>query len=275
MSLRIFNAKKPEKDELYPKLLSGASLVLKQSRRAIEKVWLQSTESDSTLYWIEKMENFVALHIKVIDQTQWRIYNEESVPAGEKFVSIFEPHTDIIVKGDREVQFGHKINLATQQYGFITYLNVEQGNPSDSTLYQPVLQASEEDYQQRPGTVVADDCYASKENVEVAKESGVKRNVFSKPVGLTLTDMGVKRKTFNTLREFRAGVEGNISELKRACGAGKAMRKGQEGFDAFVWVSALCYNLIRTVDFHLPKARPNEQLWLYNDAIRTAQDSHA
>ena len=133
--------------------------------------------------------------------------------------------------------------------GFITYLNIEQGNPSDSKLYQPVLQAIEKDFHQLPNAVVADGCYASQENVEVAKASGVKRNVFSKPVGLTLTDMEVKKKTFDKLRDFRAGVEGNISELKRAYGAGKAMWKGQEGFNAFVWASTLCYNLMRTVRF--------------------------
>ena len=97
--------------------------------------------------------------------------------------------------------------------------------------------------------MVADGCYASQENVDKAKGMGVKQNVFSKPVGLTLTDMGVKRKTFDALRNFRAGVEGNISEFKRAYGAGKATWKGMEGFNAFVWASTLCYNLVRTVRF--------------------------
>ena len=57
--------------------------------------------------------------------------------------------------------------------------------------------------------------------------------------------MGVKIKTFKKLRNFRAGVEGNISELKRAFGAGKAKWKGHDGFKAFVWSSVLCYNLVR------------------------------
>ena len=81
------------------------------------------------------MEHFLTLHLRVIDQTQRRVYNEESVPSCEKIVSIFEPHTDIIVKGDREVHYGHKINLATQQDGFIVYLNIEKGNPADMKGY--------------------------------------------------------------------------------------------------------------------------------------------
>ena len=164
-------------------------------------------------------------------------------------MSIFEPHADIIVKGERETEYGHKINLATQEDGFITYLNIEKGNPADVTLYQPVLQACKTDYQQLPGSVVADGCYASQDNVKHTKSEGVKQNVFSKPVGLKLTDMGVKKKTFDALRNFRAGVEGNISEFKRAFGVNKATWKGQKGFNAFVWASTLCYNLVRTVRF--------------------------
>ncbi len=38
--------------------------------------------------------------------------------------------------------------------------------------------------------------------------------------------MGVKKKTFDLLRNFRAGVEGNILELKRAFGVSKASWKG-------------------------------------------------
>ena len=96
-----------------------------------------------------------------------------------------------------------------------------------------------------PATSVADGGYASQENVTKAKIRGVKRVVFNKPAGLSLQAMGVKGKTFKQLKDFRAGVEGNISELKRAFGAGKATWKGLDGFKAYVWSSVLSYNLVR------------------------------
>lgn len=43
--------------------------------------------------------------------------------------------------------------------------------------------------------------------------------------------------------------EGNISELKRAYGMGKAMWKGHDGFKAYVWSAALSYNLMRMIRF--------------------------
>jgi IS5 family transposase len=69
--------------------------------------------------------------------------------------------------------------------------------------------------------------------------------VFHKRVGISYLAMGVKQKTFKRLRNFRAGIEGNISELKRSYGASKAKWKGHDGFKAFVWSSVITYNLMR------------------------------
>ena len=52
------------------------------------------------------------------------------MPASEKIVSLFEPHTDTIVKGKRDVEYGHKINLATQGNGIVTYLNIREWQSS-------------------------------------------------------------------------------------------------------------------------------------------------
>jgi len=58
----------------------------------------------------QKSEHFLALLPTVIDQTQRRVFNVEGVPASQKIVSLFEPHNDIIMKGQCNVQFGHNIS---------------------------------------------------------------------------------------------------------------------------------------------------------------------
>jgi IS5 family transposase len=45
--------------------------------------------------------------------THEREIKKQTVPNADKIFSIYELHTNIIVKGSREVQFGHKINLTT------------------------------------------------------------------------------------------------------------------------------------------------------------------
>ena len=222
---------------------------MKQLAKAIDKVRLQAIDTHKADLWIADAEHYRSLLLKVVDQTQRRVFLAEKVPACEKIVSLFEPHTDIIVKTNRDVQYGHKINLATQGDGFVTYLNIEDGNPSDKSLYMPVLDSSTKDYGCVPMETVADGGYASQANVEQAREKGVDRAVFNKRCGLGYHQMGVKKKTFDRLRNFRAGVEGNISELKRALGMNKANWKGYDGFAAYVWSSALSYNLVRMVRF--------------------------
>jgi IS5 family transposase len=249
LAFRIFHAKKAAKDALYPQLLSCVGVTLRQVNKAIDKVRCEATAAVEAQLWIQEVKHYRALLCQVIDQTQRRVFNQEKVPVSEKIVSLFEPHTDIIVKGTRDVRYGHKVNLATQGDGFITYLKIEDGNPADKILYMPVLDACHDDYVQRPVAVVADGGYASQANVTLARASGVKRAVFSKRVGLGYHQMGVKKKTFEILKNFRAGIEGNISELKRAFGMGKANWKGHDGFKAYVWSAVLSYNLIRMVRF--------------------------
>ena len=245
LAFRIFNAKNLEKQRLYPDLLKVARLVLKQVSAGLQQVEAQSKETTSTEIWLHQIKHYQALFLKIIDQTHRRVINQENVHSSEKLVSLFEPHTDIIVKGFRDTQYGHKINLSSEQQGFITYLSIEDGNPSDKELFQPVLDYHLSTLSSSIESVVADGCYASQHNVSEGRNKGVKRVVFNKRVGLSYQAMGVKKKTFDRLKRYRAGIEGNISELKRAFGACKATWKDHDGFKAFVWSSVICYNLVR------------------------------
>ena len=89
-----------------------------------------------------------------------------------------------IALSSRNIQYGHKVNLATEQHGFITYFNIEDGNPADATLYWPALDACQADYQGTPESVVADGGYASHDHVRQARQRGVKRALFNKPSAL-------------------------------------------------------------------------------------------
>jgi IS5 family transposase len=247
LAFAIFNAKNAVKETLYPQMLILSRGVLRQADRALDKVKTEGKATPKTEKWIVNVEHFRSLMLQVIDQTKSRVIEKISVPASEKIVSIFEEHTDIIVKGFRDVQYGHKVNLSTEDNGFISYFSIEDGNPADTDLFLPVLKRHKEKYNRLPKSVVCDGGYASKKNVSEGRSQGLKHAVFHKRVGISYQAMGVKIKTFKKLRNFRAGVEGNISELKRAFGAGKAKWKGHDGFKAFVWSSVICYNLVRMV----------------------------
>jgi IS5 family transposase len=245
LSFQIFNAKKAEKDTLYPKLLRSVDVVLKQVDRALQRVKSEGNDSESQNTWISQVTHYRDLLLSVVEQTKRRVFDHEKVPVSEKVVSLFEEHTDIIVKGLRDVQYGHKINLSSDGKGFITYLAIEKGNPNDADRFIPVIDGHLSTFGKAPSSTVSDGCYASLDNIEKGKALGLRRVVFHKKRGLSCRDMGLKEKTFKRLKNFRAGVEGNISELKRAFGASKATWRGLDGFKAFVWSSVLSYNFVR------------------------------
>jgi IS5 family transposase len=245
LAFQIFSAKSAREELLYPQLLSVVHIVLKQAERALQKVSVEGAVTSYTQWWVTDVEHYRALTLKVVDQTVRRVVNHEPVPSPEKLISLFEEHSDFIVKGFRDVQYGHKINLSTEKHGLITCLLIEEGNPADSERFLPVLDAHQECYKMLPHSVTCDVGYASKANVTNARALDIPCVVFHKRVGISFLAMGVKKKTFQQLRKFRAGIEGNISELKSTFGAGKATWKGHEGFKAYVWSAVLSYNLVR------------------------------
>lgn len=104
----------------------------------------------------------------------------DPVPAGEKLVSLFEPHADIIVKGSRDVDYGHKLNLTTGRSGLILDLVIEAGNPTDSERLLPMLERHIAFYGEPPRQAAADGGYASRENLSGAKARGIRDMAFTR-----------------------------------------------------------------------------------------------
>jgi IS5 family transposase len=193
--------------------------------------------------WLCEVQHFVPLIKQVVSQTERRVLNGESVPATEKLYSIFEPHTDLIKKGSRPLEYGHKLNLSSGKSGLILDLVVEQGNPCDTSRLLPMLQRHKDNYGQVPRQCSVDGGYASQDNLDEAKAFGVKDMAFSKKKGLTIEAMASSQWIYKKLQHFRAGIESNISCLKRAYGMTRCLWKGWERFNQYVWLSVVSYNL--------------------------------
>jgi len=193
--------------------------------------------------WLAQAKHYETLVLQVISQTERRVFGGEKVPASEKCVSLFEPHTDIIVKGSRDVQYGHKINLTSGRSGLILDVFIERGNPVDSQRFMPMLERHREHYGAMPRQVAADGGYASPGNLQAAKAEGVEDVAFHKKRGLAIADMVKSQWVYRRLRNFRAGIEAGISCLKRAYGLARCTWKGLPHFEAYVWSSIVAYNL--------------------------------
>jgi len=193
--------------------------------------------------WQAQWNHYRSLIQKIMDQTERRVFAQEPVPASEKVVSLFEEHSDIIVKGGREVQYGHKLNLSTGRSGLVLDVVIEAGNPADSEQFLPMLDRHIKHYGQPPRQMAADGGYASIENLHEAKARQVTDVVFHKKRGLKVEEMAKSAWVYRKLRNFRAGIKAGVSCLKRAYGLGRCSWKGLAHFKAYVWSSVVAHNL--------------------------------
>jgi len=192
----------------------------------------------------EELKEVIRLTDKVIDQTTRRLIYDESVPACEKIVSIFEPHTDIIVKDRRDTYYGHKICLSGGASNLITDCQILDGNPADTDLTDQMLDRHEKIYGHYPLKVALDGGFASKPNLESAKGKGIKDVCFAKKRGLKEQEMCRSTWVYKKLRNFRAGIESSISWLKRCFGLTRCTWKSLHSFKSYVWASIVSANFL-------------------------------
>jgi len=217
--------------------------LIKYTRKTLDIVKDTLRLHGDWLDWAMQATHVIPLIERIIDQTDRRVIKGESVPVEEKVVSLFEPHTDIIVKDKRQVQYGHKINFSSGKHGMILDAVIESGNPADSSRLLPLIKRLDKVYGKLPKQVAADAGYASTANIDAAKELGVKAIGLPKKRGMTVEAMTGSEWVYKKLKRFRAGIEGNISTLKRAFGLDRCTWKGLDHFKAYVMSSVLAYNL--------------------------------
>jgi len=248
---KINNTKKKEKRaELFEKQLKLFRCSINQVRKAVEGV---ITGIDlGVVSIVEELKGLMPKMEKVYGISYRHEVLGESVPNSEKIFSIYEEHTDIIVKGSREVAFGHKLNLTTGRSNLILDCEIMNGNPKDSNLYEGVLERVRSDYGIRPRDMVSDGAYASLRNQEKAKEYGIVNIVFNKIVG-SLKNVVQSVHMETRLKKWRSGMEAVISNVKRGFNLFRCDWKGREHFDAKVLWSVIAYNIRVMTGFMLGK----------------------
>jgi transposase, IS5 family len=233
---------KAKKRALYRELIAA----VQATRAELQTVaaGLAETAGVAAERWRAGVNHYLPLIARIIDQSERRVLRGEAVPAGEKLVSLFEPHADIIVKGGREVQYGHKLNLATGKSGLILDVVVEAGNPADAERFLPMLDRQIARRGAPPRQTAADGGYASRDNLKQAKARGVQDVAFHKKCGIAVADMVKSQWVYRRLRNFRAGIEAGISVFKRTYGGARCIWRGLDHFKAYIWSAVVAHNLI-------------------------------
>ena len=232
--------KKDDKYELFCNELIIFEKVIHEVNKVIGMKSLCITPKSKKL--MKQLENLYVQMNKIYDVTYRRQIEKEDVAVEDKILSIFEPHTDVISKGDREIKFGHKVNLATGRSNLILGCEVVRGNPSDKSMFQPMLEKLIKDYEVVPRDISTDGGFASFENLRAAKKLGIINIVFNKTVG-SLKNQVTSKNMETRLKKWRSGMEAVISNLKRGYQLRRCKWKGWEHFKANVFWSVIAYNI--------------------------------
>jgi len=196
---------------------------------------------------LDQLEHFRALGARCVDLAHRRVVGGEKIPNDEKLFSIFEPHTELLIRGKagKEIEFGHMVSIHQVKGSFIVDYEVHAKKPADFETVDAALKRHVELFGAPPKVLAADKGYW---------ESTEKTKDLSKSVECVSIGKKGRRTARETAREhgvffrlgqkFRAGVEGTISYLKRTLGMARCMNKGWAHFAATIGATVFAHNLI-------------------------------
>jgi IS5 family transposase len=190
---------------------------------------------------------FVNLTLRVIDQTRRRVFEGEAVPAVEKVLSLFEPHTEILLRGKagRPVEFGHMILLHQVENKFISDYEVFKKRPSDESLVDDILSRHENQFGQLPENFAADKgFYKSMEKIRELEDRIANVSIAKKGSRTAAEIEREHHPVFRQLQRFRAGIEGTISFLKRCLKMSRCLYRSFKTYCSSVGSHIFAHNLL-------------------------------
>jgi transposase, IS5 family len=229
----------------YQKLVEATQATIQQVKQVLPV--LQQAAAPQAEKLAHTLETFLPRAEQVIQQTVRRVFQDEQVPAQEKILSLFEPHTAIIRrdKAHKPLEFGRKVWFSEVEGGIVSRWEVLQGNPNDKKQWLPSLDHHIEQFGKPPQQASADRGVYSIRNESRAKKRGVKRVVLPK-AGYKSEERKryEKQAWFVRGRHWHNGIEGRISVLKRRFGLDRCLDHGEIGFEKWVGWGVIANNLM-------------------------------
>jgi IS5 family transposase len=257
------HARKTEKPSLkaYAALLKIVELLLTQAQHVQHRLSDLPHPAAHRLH--DTLADYVPLVGQVVAQTRQRVFLGLTVPATHKLVSLFEPHTAIIRRGKakpKDTEFGHTVWLAEVEGGLISDYRLLHGNPPDAPFVMPTLKRHRQMFGRPPCACSGDRSLYSPRNESQAKALGVQRVSLPQPGAKSPRRKRFERQHwFRAAQRFRVGIEGRISQLRRARRLDRCLNHGLSGFERWIAWAVIANNLALIAD-HLAKRRKRPRL---------------
>lgn len=192
---------------------------------------------------LSELDLFIGHAERQIDQIDRRVLQGESIPHDEKVFSLFQPHTEWIVKGKAgvPVELGLPTCIVEDQFGFILHHQVME-KTTDKTIAVAIITATQQRF--TLGSVSTDKgFYSSANRRELDKLVGLV--VMAKKGRLSAVDREREAdEEFVRLRHKHSAVESAINALE-AHGLDRCPDHGIVGFKRYVALAVVARNVQR------------------------------
>ena len=230
----------------YRQLLKLTQTTLQHARQI--EVQLGAHAQPAARHLAESLAHYMPLVQQVIEQTEARVFQKKTVPATQKVVSLFEPHTAVIRRGrpaPRDTEFGRKVWFSEVDGGIISDYRLLPGNPPDAQQWPHSLQQHQKLFAHPPDMAVADRGVFSLDNEQLAQAQGIEQVALPQPGAKSAEREAYEAQPwFKAALKFRAGIEGRISGLKRARGLDRCLNHGEDGMLRWLGWSVITNNLV-------------------------------
>jgi len=236
----------------------------KVRNHAIRYLHLLINRCEETEWSINQMEQ-VARRItsvlmkipKAVKQAHERIIGERRVKAEDKILSLYEPKTEVIVRGKagNEVEFGNSLLLCENEDGIITDWEFMEEKKSDSKLVKKTISRFKTHYPDiEIDLIAADRGFDSSGNRKLLEQEGITNAIC--PRSPKLLEEKLKDNIFKDAQERRSQTEGRIGIFKNKF-LGRPLRsKGFKNRNKTLHFCVLAHNLWALA--RLPAAQPQE-----------------
>jgi len=237
-----FQARLEEIHQAYQTLLDRSNVLLKRARNTLMQ--LRAIPDPAAFAFVQEIERFQAHAERQINQIHRRALHEEVIPHGEKVFSLFEEHTEWIVKGKAgvPVELGLRVCVLEDHMGFILYHKVMQQETDDKITVDMVREA-----QVRYPLLRAcsfDKGFYTPDNLE-RLESLLEQTTLPKKGKWSEADRARESdEAFVVARKQHSAVESAINAMQ-VHGLDRCPDHGIEGFERYVALSVLGRNLIK------------------------------
>ena len=191
---------------------------------------------------IQEIEKYIAHAERQIDQIRRRVVEGETIPHHEKVFSVFEEHTEWIVKGKAGVsqELGLKVCIVKDQYGFILHHRVMQ-KETDDQIAVPIIEATQKRFSDFTSCSFDKGFHSPRNQEELA--AILDKVILPRKGKLSAINKEVEEsEEFIQARRKHSAVESSINALEKH-GLDRCLDHGIDGFKRYVALAVVARNI--------------------------------